>query len=211
MNKRLIILDRDGVINRLRPQGVASPQEWEALPGSLEAIARLCRAGYRVVIITNQSGIARGFYSINTLNQIHRKMLDALQSAGGEISAIFFCPHGPDDGCACRKPKPGLFLELADRLKCNLREAYAVGDSIRDLEAARAAGAKPVLVQTGNGRAAARDLKAAPPATPDLQLADVPVHKNLAEFVSVLLASETASPDSDAGADDAADADPNAG
>ena len=189
---RLIILDRDGVINRLRPRGVESPEAWEAIPGSLEAIAQLCRADFRVVIITNQSGIARGLYSINTLNQIHRKMLDELKSAGGEIDAIFFCPHGPDDGCECRKPKPGLFLELAERLACDLREVYAVGDSIRDLEAARSAGAKPVLVETGNGRAAAKTLA---DASRETQLKDVPVYKDLAAFADTLLASGAAPAD----------------
>ena len=192
MSKRLIILDRDGVINRLCPRGVASPEEWEALPGSLEAIARLCRADYRVVIITNQSGIARGLYSINTLNRIHQKMLDELQPAGGEISAVFFCPHGPDEGCECRKPKPGLFLELAERLQCDLREVCAVGDSIRDLEAAHNAGAKPVLVETGNGRTTAEELAN---AQRQPQLGDVPVHRDLAAFVSTLLASEAAPAD----------------
>ena len=185
MNKRLIILDRDGVINRLHPHGVASPEMWEALPGSMEAIARLCRADYRVVIITNQSGIAKGLYSINTLNRIHRKMLDELQPTGGEISAIFFCPHGPEDGCECRKPKPGLFLELAERLQCDLREVYAVGDSIRDLEAARSAGAMPILVETGNGRDAAQTLRDGRGP-----LGDVPVYRDLAAFVATLPASE---------------------
>ena len=189
MTTRLIILDRDGVINRDSPNHIASPQEWEALPGSLEAIAQLCRADYRVVIITNQSGIAKGLLSINTLNRIHRKMLDELQPAGGEISAIFFCPHAPDDGCECRKPQPGMFLELADRLKCNLRDTHAVGDSIRDLQAAHNAGAQPVLVETGNGRDTMRALSGAqaPP-----ELAAVPVYKDLAHFVDALLASETA-------------------
>ena len=189
---RLIILDRDGVINRLRPHGVTSPEAWEAIPGSLEAIAQFCRADYRVVVITNQSGIARGLYSINTLNRIHRKMLDELQPAGGEIDAIFFCPHGPDDGCECRKPKPGLFRELAERLACDLREVYAVGDSIRDLEAARSAGAKPVLVETGNGRAAAKTLA---DASGETQLKDVPVYKDLAAFADTLLASGVAPAD----------------
>ncbi len=192
MNKRLIILDRDGVINRLCPRGVTSPQQWEALPGSLQAIAQLCRADYRVVIITNQSGIARGLYSINTLNRIHQKMLDELQHSGGEISAIFFCPHDDGDDCECRKPKPGLFLELADRLHCDLREVYAVGDSIRDLDAARSAGAKPVLVETGNGRTAAAELEHAQGGA---QLSDVPVYKDLATFVETLLASEAAPAD----------------
>lgn len=185
MSNRLVILDRDGVINRLRPRGVAGPDEWEALPGSLEAIAQLCRADYRVVIITNQSGIARGRYSINTLNRIHRRMLDELQPHGGEISAVFFCPHAPEDHCRCRKPRAGLFLELADRLKCNLHDVYAVGDSLRDLQAAHGAGAKPVLVETGNGRAtlqAINDPNAAP------AFARVPVHQDLAAFADTLLA-----------------------
>ncbi len=191
MNKRLIILDRDGVINRLLPHGVTCPEEWEALPGSLDAIARLCRAEYRVVIITNQSGIARGRYNINTLNRIHRKMLDELQPIGGEISAIFFCPHGPDDGCECRKPKPGLFLELAERLQCDLRAVYAVGDSIRDLEAAHAAKAKPVLVETGNGIDSAATLANAPAAA---QLKEVPVYKDLAAFVDTLQSPDAPPP-----------------
>ena len=196
MNKRLIILDRDGVINRDSPDSIKSPEEWEALPGSLEAIAQLCRADYRVVIITNQSGIAAGLYSINTLNRIHQKMLDELQPAGGQISAIFFCPHAAQDGCRCRKPEPGLFLDLADRLKCNLPEVHAVGDSLRDLRAACRAGAKPVLVETGNGRDTLRALKN---AATEPQLAEVPVYKDLAEFVDTLLTSEAAPANNPAG------------
>ncbi|MGR3984634.1 MAG: D-glycero-beta-D-manno-heptose 1,7-bisphosphate 7-phosphatase [Gammaproteobacteria bacterium] len=188
MPERLIILDRDGVINRNRRDHIKSPEEWEALPGSIDAIARLCRAGYRVAIITNQSGIARGLFSINTLNRIHRKMLDQLQPAGGEIAAIFFCPHAPADNCGCRKPKPGMFLELAERLKCNLRETHALGDSMRDLEAARSAHAKAALVETGDGLATARELAAAQFA----HLADVPVYKDLADFAAKLLASRAA-------------------
>jgi len=182
MNNRLVILDRDGVINRLRPHGVADPAEWEALPGSLDAIAQLCRADYRVAIITNQSGIAAGRYSINTLNRIHRDLLDELQPRGGGISAIFFCPHAPDAGCACRKPKPGMFLELAERLKCNLREVRALGDSLRDLQAARAAGARPALVETGNGPETLRAIR-----TENAEFADVPVYKDLAAFADSLL------------------------
>ena len=116
---RLIILDRDGVINRDSDEFIKSPEEWEALPGSLEAIARLCRAEYRVVVVTNQSGISRGLLTPNTLNRIHQKMLDQLHALGGEIDAIFFCPHGPDDQCDCRKPLPGMFEELKQRLKCS--------------------------------------------------------------------------------------------
>ena len=150
-NGKLIILDRDGVINHDSDEFIKSPDEWTAIPGSLEAISRLCREDYKVVVITNQSGIAKGLYTINTLNRIHQKMLEELHRAGGDISAIFFCPHDNDDNCECRKPKPGMFLELGKRLKCNLREVYAVGDSLRDLEAAESAGAKPALVKTGKG------------------------------------------------------------
>ena len=151
-NSKLIILDRDGVINHDSDQFIKSPEEWQALPGSLEAIARLCREDYRVVVVTNQSGISRGLFTINTLNRIHQKMFDELHRCGGEISAIFFCPHSDSDNCDCRKPKPGLFLELSSRLKCNIQNVFAVGDSPRDFQAAAAAGARPVLVETGKGK-----------------------------------------------------------
>lgn len=156
---RLIILDRDGVINRDSEDFIKSPEEWEALPGSLEAIARLCRAEYRVVVITNQSGIGRGLLTLNTLNRIHEKMLTQLHALGGEIDAIFFCPHGPDEGCECRKPLAGMFEELKQRLKCNLSGIDAVGDSLRDLKAATLAGASPVLVRTGKGLKTERQLE----------------------------------------------------
>ncbi len=200
--QRLIILDRDGVINRDSPNYITRPQQWQALPGSLEAIARLCRAEYRVVIITNQSGIAKGLYSINTLNRIHQKMFAALQAVGGEISAIFFCPHEVADECSCRKPKPGLFVELADRLRCNLSDTYAVGDSSRDLQAAIGAGAKAVLVETGNGRATAQAIREAAQSSaagsqkPIAPFSEVPIYEDLAEFVDTLLAAEV-KPDSE--------------
>lgn len=198
MHKRLVILDRDGVINRNSSNYITRPQEWEALPGSLEAIAQLCRADYQVVIITNQAGIAKGLYSINTLNRIHQKMLEELQLAGGEISAIFFCPHADNDNCECRKPKPGLFRELVDRLQCNLSETHAVGDSLRDIQAAYSAGAKPVLVKTGNGRATAKVLRTMQNEMRDgttksqnhsVPLKDIPIYPDLSAFVATLLAS----------------------
>ena len=151
MDRKLIILGRDGVINHQTDEGIKSAQEWTAIDGSLEAISRLCREDYRVVVVTNQSGIAKGLYSINALNQIHQKMIDELHHSGGEIDAIFFCPHHADDQCQCRKPAPGLLLELSKRLKCNLKNVCAVGDSVSDLQAACAAGATPVLVETGKG------------------------------------------------------------
>jgi len=148
---KLIILDRDGVINHDSPDYVKNPQEWVALPGSLDAIARLSRAGWRVVIATNQSGIARCLFDVQTLNAIHAKLRRELAQAGGAIDAIFVCPHGPQDECLCRKPRPGLFHDIARRYDVPLTGVPAVGDSLRDLLAASLAGCSPVLVRTGNG------------------------------------------------------------
>ena len=134
---KLVILDRDGVINHDSSAFVKSPDEWVALPGSLEAIARLSQAGWRVVVASNQSGLARGLFSTETLNAIHAKMRSELAQLGGHIDSIFLCPHGPDDGCACRKPKPGMFLDIAHRYDIDLQNVPAVGDSLRDLQASR--------------------------------------------------------------------------
>lgn len=148
----LAILDRDGVINYDSSAFVKSPDEWQALPGSLEAIGRLSQAGWRVVIATNQSGLARGLFSMQTLNAIHLKMRRELAKFGGIIDAIFVCPHGPDDGCTCRKPSSGMFLDIARRYEHpSLHNVVAVGDSLRDLQAASEAGCKTWLVETGNG------------------------------------------------------------
>jgi D-glycero-D-manno-heptose 1,7-bisphosphate phosphatase len=148
---KLAILDRDGVINQDSDSFVKEPDEWIALPGSLEAIARLSRANWHVVIASNQSGVARGLFSMATLNAIHAKMRRELAHAGGNIEAIFICPHGPDDGCACRKPEIGMFLDIARRYDIDLNGSPAVGDSLRDLQAASAAGCEPWLVLTGKG------------------------------------------------------------
>ena len=183
-SRKTIILDRDGVINHDSKEYIKSPEEWLAIPGSLEAIARLSKEDYQVVVITNQSGISRGYYTINTLNRIHQKMMEELHHLGGEVSAIFFCPHNDQQQCDCRKPKPGMFLELSKRLKCNLKEVYAVGDSIRDLQAARAAGANPVLVETGNGKTTVNSMEE------DSKLQDlqtVPIYADLSDFVDHLL------------------------
>lgn len=150
---KLIILDRDGVINHDSDAYVKTPGEWLPLPGSLEAIARLSHSGYRVVVATNQSGIARGLFDLSILASIHAKMLQAAAAAGGRIDAIFFCPHGPADGCACRKPRPGLFVEALERFGAAPGQTYAVGDQLRDLQAAHASGCRPVLVLTGKGQA----------------------------------------------------------
>ncbi len=148
---KLVILDRDGVINEDSDAYIKSPQEWHPISGSLEAIARLNQAGYRVVIATNQSGIARGLFSLDTLAAIHDKMHQLLAHQGGHIDAIFFCPHEPKDKCVCRKPKPGLLQEIADRYTLDLADIPVVGDSLRDLQAAHAIGAWPMLVRSGKG------------------------------------------------------------
>ena len=148
---KLAIIDRDGVINHDSDAFIKSPQEWEAIPGSLEALARLTENGWKVVIATNQSGLARGLFSMTTLNAIHAKMRCELALLGGFIDAIFICPHGPDDGCTCRKPAPGMFHDIAHRYEVNLKTVPSVGDSLRDLQAASQAGSAPWLVQTGKG------------------------------------------------------------
>ena len=149
---KLIILDRDGVINYDSDQFIKSPEEWKPLPGSLEAIARLCQAGYRVVVATNQSGVGRGLFDMPTLNAIHEKMHKACAQAGGRIDAVFFCPHAADADCKCRKPKSGMIEEIAERYGMDLQGVLSVGDSLRDLEASVRLGAQPVLVLTGKGQ-----------------------------------------------------------
>jgi D-glycero-D-manno-heptose 1,7-bisphosphate phosphatase len=155
---KLVILDRDGVINADSDEYVKSPAEWTPLPGSLDAIARLTQAGYRVVVATNQSGLGQGLFDMATLNAMHNKMHKAVNQLGGRIDAVFFCPHTQDAGCACRKPQPGMLLEIAARFNVALAAVPAIGDSLRDLQAASAAGARPILVLTGKGgRTAAAD------------------------------------------------------
>lgn len=154
---KLIILDRDGVINQDSAQFIKSPEEWRPIPGSLEAIAKLEEAGYRVVIATNQSGVGRGLFDMDTLNAINDKMIRMVGQAGGRIDAIFFCPHPADSTCACRKPKPGLFLQIAERFNIDLKGVPTVGDSLRDLEAGMAAGCTSYLVLTGKGTKTALD------------------------------------------------------
>lgn len=176
---RLAILDRDGVINAEADGFVGTPEQWLPIPGSLEAIARLCRAEYRVVIITNQSGVGRGVYTLDMMNKINMRMFELVRQKGGEIDALLFCPHAPEAGCQCRKPKPGMFLELARRLKVNLTGIPAVGDSVRDLQAAIAAGAQPVLVRTGHGTESLETIQQGD----DDALKQVPVYDDLAAFV----------------------------
>lgn len=178
---RLIILDRDGVINEDSDAYIKSPDEWIPIPGSLEAIARLNRAEYRVVVATNQSGVARGLFTLDTLNRIHDKMHRALAEMGASIDAIFYCPHGPEERCACRKPKPGLFHDIERRLGISLRGVPAIGDSLRDLQAAAAVDAWPILVRTGKGSRTLDKLDVTE---------DLPVFDDLAAAVDALLAAE---------------------
>ena len=153
MNNKLVILDRDGTINQDSDDFIKSPEEWIPLPGALEAIARLNHAGWQVVVASNQSGLGRGLFDMATLNAMHAKMNKHLSAVGGRIDAVFFCPHGPEDKCQCRKPLPGLFEQIGERLGMDLKGTHVVGDSLRDLQAGVAVGCTPHLVHTGKGAA----------------------------------------------------------
>lgn len=148
---KLIILDRDGVINHDSARFIKKPDEWIPIEGSLEAISRLNHAGYHVVVATNQSGIGRGLFDIDALNRMHLKMHKMVAAAGGAIDAIFFCPHSAESKCQCRKPKPGMFQEIERRFGVPLKNVPCIGDSLRDLQAAVSAGGSPYLVLTGKG------------------------------------------------------------
>ncbi len=148
---KLIVLDRDGVINEDSDDYIKSADEWVPIPGSAEAIASLSQAGYSVVVATNQSGLARGLFDITDLHEIHKKMHQHVNQAGGRIDAIFFCPHGPADDCDCRKPKPGMLRSAMEHLNTDMARVPVVGDSLRDLQAGMAVGAMPILVLTGKG------------------------------------------------------------
>ena len=184
MTVSLVILDRDGVINHDSDDYIKSPDEWQPLPGSLEAIARLCRADYTVVVATNQAGVGRGLFSLEMLTRIHRKMASSIRDKGGRLDSIFFCPHSPADQCGCRKPKPGMLLEISDRLSIGLSGVPFVGDSLRDLEAAAAAGAMPVLVKTGQGRLTQEKLSQSELSH---TLGQTPVYADLAAFTDAVL------------------------
>lgn len=180
---KLVILDRDGTLNVDREDFVKSPEEWEPLPGALEAVARLNQDGWQVVLATNQPGVGRGLLDMASLNAIHARMNAELAKLGGRIDAVFFCPHTPEDGCDCRKPQPGLLVQIGERFGVDLARVPVVGDSLRDLQAARAAGAQPHLVRTG--KAAALDVTAVKEMRH--QLPGLQVHRDLAAFVDVLL------------------------
>lgn len=175
---RWVILDRDGVINEDSDAYVKSADEWVPLPGSIEAIARLKRAGLPVAVTTNQSGIARGLFGLAELDAMHSKLAALLAQHGASVDGIFFCPHGPQDDCDCRKPLPGLYVQAAQQLGLPLSDAMVVGDSLRDLQAAVAVGAQPVLVLTGKGQKTQHDDRL-PPGTQ--------VQADLAHVVDALL------------------------
>ncbi len=175
----LVILDRDGVINEDSDEYVKTPAEWKPISGSLEAISRLNQEGFRVVVASNQSGIARGLFDIDALNAIHDKMHAELSRLGGHVDAVFFCPHGPDDGCRCRKPLPGLLEEISVRFRIELTKVPVIGDSLRDLLAARTVGATPILVRTGKGQRTWEQEQQ--------ELAGVAVFRNLAEAVDAII------------------------
>ena len=150
---KLVILDRDGVINQDSANFIKSPNEWIPIPGSLEAIALLNQSGYRVAVATNQSGISRGLFDMTTLNSIHDRMHRELAQFGGRIDAIFYCPHTADEHCHCRKPDTGMIEEIGNRFSLELQDVPAVGDALRDLQAFASAGCQPILVRTGKGEA----------------------------------------------------------
>ena len=149
---KLVILDRDGVINQDSDDYIKSPDEWLPIPGSLEAIAQLTQHGYTISVATNQSGIGRGFYDHKMLTNIHQKMKNLIEKAGGKVDTIFYCPHLPDDHCDCRKPKTNLLKKIAAHYHCDLNRVPLVGDSLRDLQAGEAMNCQPILVLTGNGQ-----------------------------------------------------------
>jgi D-glycero-D-manno-heptose 1,7-bisphosphate phosphatase len=183
---KLVILDRDGTINSDSEDFVKSPDEWHPLPGALEAIARLNHAGWHVVIASNQSGLGRGLFDVAALNAIHAKMHKMLAAVGGRIDAVFYCPHGPEESCVCRKPLPGLFEQISLRFGVLLKDVPTCGDSVRDVLAGAQAGCQPHLVLSGKSAAFAG--KAPPVGLP----AGTRLHADLSAFVDCVLASGAA-------------------
>lgn len=177
----LIILDRDGVINEDSDDFIKNPDEWIPIKGSLEAIAKLNQAGHKVVIATNQSGVGRGLYDEDMLKAIHDKMDKQLAEVGGHIDGVFYCPHHPDDGCECRKPKPGMMYQIAEAFQANLESALFVGDAKRDIDSAHAANCKAILVRTGKGLHTLKQM-------PDWAVC--PIYDDLASVVDAVLSGE---------------------
>lgn len=165
---KLIILDRDGVINHERPDYVKTADECQPIDGSIDAMARLSKAGYTLIIATNQSGLARGKFDLDDLEAMHAKLTQLVEEQGGEIGAIFYCPHAPEDNCKCRKPLPGLLEAIEAEFNTSVESCYFIGDSLRDLQAAVRKGCKPVLVKTGNGENTLMQLQQTPPEAPEI-------------------------------------------
>ena len=180
LGRGLVILDRDGVINRDSDKFIKNTEEWQPLPGSIDAIAALTEAGFTLAVASNQSGLARGLVDQAALDAMHHKMLALIDAAGGRVSKIVICPHGPDDACDCRKPRPGLLEQLADYFETSLVGVPVIGDALRDLEAAAAVGASPVLVRTGKGTKTAA-------ALPE-RFVSIPVYDDLAGAARALIA-----------------------
>jgi D-glycero-D-manno-heptose 1,7-bisphosphate phosphatase len=185
---KLVILGRDGVLNRYRDDHVKAAEEWQPLPGALEAVARLNQAGWHAVVATNQSGIGRGLVDMTSLNAVHRHMMQLLSEKGGRIDAVFFCPHAPEEQCDCRKPLPGLMWQIAERygIDGGLTTVPMVCDTARDLQAAQAAGCEPHLVRTGRADALSPEQLAQWLAGVE----HVEVHADLAAFAEFLLHRE---------------------
>ena len=177
---KVIVLDRDGVINHDSDAYIKSVEEWIPIAGSLEAISRLNHSGYTVVVASNQSGLARGFFTIESLVAMHKELDEQLSKVGGRVDAIFYCPHGPDDACNCRKPKPGMLLEIGQRFNVPLNDVIFIGDSVSDIKAASNASAKSMLVRTGKGIKAEKLLLAECKES-------VPVFDDLASAVTAIL------------------------
>jgi D-glycero-D-manno-heptose 1,7-bisphosphate phosphatase len=192
---KLVILGRDGILNEYREGHVTAPDEWVPIPGALEAVARLNHAGWHVVVATNQSGIGRGMIDMSAVNAVHAHMNRQLQLVGGRIDAVFLCPHTPEEDCACRKPKPGMMLDIGRRYGIDLAQVPMVGDTARDLFAAATAGCEPHLVRSGRGASLE------PPALQALrsQVPHAQVHAHMAAFVDHLLQRDQ-QPDSAVGA-----------
>lgn len=177
---KIIVLDRDGVINRDSDDYIKSPEEFIPISDSIDAIARLSSAGYKVVVATNQSGLARKYFDEEQLSDIHHLLCTMVEKVGGLIDGIFYCPHHPDEGCSCRKPRTGLLEQIENEFACELKGSYFVGDSLKDIEAARAFGCKPILVRTGKGLLTEKGFA-------DKKDMSVPVHDNLSVAVSHIL------------------------
>lgn len=179
MNK-LVILDRDGVINHDSDNYIKSVDEWLPIDGSIEAIARLSQSGYRIAIASNQSGLARGLFQPADLAAIHQRLISLVASAGGKVTGIFYCPHHPDDDCRCRKPKTGLIDDIERVFGISAVGSFFIGDSIKDLQAGSAKRCQPVLVKTGKGQNTLRQLQ-------DQPIDNVRIFDNLAEAATFIV------------------------